>query len=446
VDLDCAFVSTVLREGREAVRAAQDRGVTAEYLTGAPQKKDEKPTGPALAWEFVLDYVKTYPDVPTPASILGKTNVNLGEAPPESAQFFTDEILNRHLHKELSGKLKHVIEAVEGRDPQGAFDRYEEGLRDLRAMHLATSKTVALWDQADEFLDLYEKLKHGHHGIHTPWEKVNDSTMGFWPEDFVLFVARLGVGKTWLLILLMLYARHVENKRVLFCTTEMSYAKILQRSVAAQFKLPYEDLRRGRLHHIAEEKMRKGLKELEGDDKLRIIGGDFDFRIESLEAAIEECEPEIVFVDGAYLLRVSGDGRIERAANSFDELKRVAKRNHLPLIASTQFNRDAKVNIASSMSVDKIALSDAAGWNADLIYGLIQTEDMKKDGRMIMKPLKFREGIGEEVEIWWDFVQMMFEQVEVGAGAPVGSGGGPAKTGDDEFGTGLFDDKDGLPF
>lgn len=202
--------------------------------------------------------------------------------------------------------------------------------------------------------------------------------------------------------------------------------------------------------------MYDGLAELEGDENLRIIGGDFDFRIESLEAAIEECEPDILFVDGAYLLRTAGDGRLERAANSFDELKRVAKRAKIPVVASTQFNRDAKVNKASTVSVEKIALSDAAGWNADLIYGLVQTEDMKKDGRMVLKPLKFREGTGEDLELYWDFVNMAFGEVPDGAIGPQSSTATAAsKTQDDPYDTGLslFEsesgdggDKPDLPF
>lgn len=456
MDLDRVFVAAILREGREAVRQALDRGIDLTYLEGAPEKKDATPEGAAKAWGFVLDYVKTYPDCPTPDVVFGKTGVDVGDAPQESAAFFIDEIRNRQLHKEISKQLRKVITKVEEADPVGAFDAYESGVRDLRGLHLATAKTEALWQQADEFLDLYEKLKNGYTGIRTPWPTLNEDTLGFWPEDFVLFVARLGVGKTWLLVFLMLYARHVEDKKVLFATTEMSKAKILQRAVAAHFKLPYDDLRRGRLNPWAENKMKEGLKELESDENLRIIGGDFDFRIESLEAAIEECEPDILFVDGAYLLRTSGDGRLERAANSFDELKRVAKRAGIPVVATTQFNRDAKVNKAESASVEKIALSDAAGWNADLIYGLIQTEDMKKDGRMVLKPMKFREGSGGDLELMWDFVNMIHDEIpRDGAAMPKGAGQAVTKkTQDDEFGTGLSlfdeggegDSGDDLPF
>jgi replicative DNA helicase len=428
MDLDRAFVSSVLRDGRDAVRQAQDRGVVPGWLEGDGAK----------AWAFVIEYLKTYPDVPTAEMLEGKANIALGEPPTGPSQFFVDEVVNRHLHKEITAKLKAVIAPLEQRDPQAAYQSYEQGLRELRLMALSRSKTVALWDQSDAFLTLYDKLKAGFTGIRTPWPSINESTLGFWPEDFVLFVARLGIGKTWAMVLLALHAWHVEKKKVLFATTEMSYEKILQRAVAAHFKLPYEDLRKGRLDSVLEHKMREGVAQLKGDPGIRIVGGEFDFRIESLEAALEESEPDILFLDGAYLLRVDGANRTERAANSYDELKRIAKRQHIPVVASTQFNREVKSNqvSASSVNADKIALSDVAGWNADLIYGLVRTEDMKKDGRMIMLPLKFREGVGDEIETWWDFRNMNFSEIPAPGKGPQ-TAAVPKTKGEDPFDTGI---------
>lgn len=440
MDLDKIFVSSVLKEGREAIRLAMEKGVEEVFLVGEG----------LTAWKFVQEYFQSYDEAPDPAMVFGKTNVKLDDPPPAPAEFFIDEILNRRLHSELGTRLKAVISHYEARDPKAAYAEYEKGLRELRKMQLATSKTVSLPSLAPDFLEYYERLKQGVTGILTPWGTINDATLGFWPEDFVLFVARLGVGKTWTLTILADYAWHVCKKRVLFATTEMSQVKILQRWVALRFKLPYNDLRRGRLDAFSEQRMREGLVQLHDAEGLYIIGGDFDFRIESLEAAIDECEPDIVFVDGAYLLKVSGDGRTERAANSFDELKRVAKRNSVPLVSSTQFNREVKSNKASSASVEKIALSDAAGWNADLIFGLVQTEDMKKDKRMIFKPLKFREGSGEDVEAWWDFDTMNFEELastaapSSGPVIPGGFGAGAPKSAapkdeEDPFDTGMLD-------
>lgn len=271
-----------------------------------------------------------------------------------------------------------------------------------------------LWD-SDLFWDTVEEIAP------IGEQKVYDLTV----QPSECFVANdILVHNTWALTILANYAWAVEKKRVLFITTEMGREKILQRWVAVHFKYPYNELRKAQLSAFAEQNMRDKLQGMMTEEGLYIIGGDFDFRIESLEGAIDECEPDIVLVDGAYLLKVKGEGRVERAANSFDELKRTAKRCHIPLVASTQFNRQVKSNNLSSVGPEKIALSDAAGWNADLIYGLVRTDDMIKDKRMIQLQLKFREGEGEDIETHWDFDTMNFDELPQGAQAPLGPPGG----------------------
>lgn len=446
MDLDLAFVASL--KSVEDVHAALTRGIEPDARTGKERTKGAAPVllneGADRAYGFVVEYVREHAGMPTPDMVFGKTGVKL-EPVPGVAGFYLDEVLNRRLHGTISRQVDEIIVNLNLRKPKEALQAYEAGLRSLRDHGIGHSRTETLTSMGPEFMEYYDKLKSGFRGIQTPWKTVNDATMGFWPEDFVLYVARMGVGKTWLLILLANYAWHVEKKKVLFATTEMSKIKIYQRWAAAHFKLPYNDLRKGQLPIFQEEKLREGVAGLVNAEGLNIVGGDFDFRIESLEAAIQECEPDILFVDGAYLLRVSGDGRTEKAANTFDELKRVAKRNHIPLVASTQFNREVKANNAASVSAEKIAMSDAAGWNADLIFGLVQTEDMKRDRRMLQKPLKFREGTSEDVECWWDFDQMMFDQVGGGSGGdPFSSGGGGGggtapKPDNDEFSTGVLD-------
>jgi len=464
VDLDTIFVASVLKGGHPLVRLAIEKGVDEDCLTGDG----------LTAWKFVLDYVKQYHESPDVVAVEGKTGVKLDDPPPAPPEFYIDEVLNRRLHNALGDQLLAITQHYKARDPQAAYAEYEDGLRVLRKLGVGVAKTISLPSLGPQFLEYYDKLKAGYRGILTPWPTVNESTLGFWPEDFVLYVARLGVGKTWALAIIANHVWTEQKKRVLFATTEMSQLSIVRRWIAIHFKYPYNDLRRGMLSAFAEQKMRDRLGDMAKEEGLYIIGGDFDFRIESLEAAIEECEPDVVFMDGAYLLKVKGDGRTERAANSFDELKRVAKRHHVPLVASTQFNREVKGNKLNSADPSKIALSDAAGWNADLIYGLVRTDDMKRDRRMVQLPLKFREGEGEEIETHWDFETMNFDELPKGAtagaggpggaggaggpgggqpgagGGSGGSGGGPAPD-PDPYGTGLLfgdddDTKNQVPF
>jgi len=254
------------------------------------------------------------------------------------------------------------------------------------------------------------------------------------------------VHNTWCAAILS-HKAWVDGNKVLFATTEISKMRIAMRFCALHFNLPYKDVRTAKLDAFVEKKWRDGIQDILTAEGLYVIGGDFDFRPENYENAIEEVQDEedyeegkiLSVFDGAYLLRTEGKNRIERAANAFDELKRICKRTGVPNVVTMQFNREVKANQAESVSTEKIALTDVASWNADLIYALIQTEDMKSDKRMIFKPLKTREYVGEELEMLWDLDNMKFEELEKEGGGygaeenPFDSGIDPGASDDAPF-------------
>lgn len=245
------------------------------------------------------------------------------------------------------------------------------------------------------------------------------------------FVANdIVVHNTWTAAMLALHA-WMNNKRVLFATTEMGPGRIAQRIYALHLKLNYTHLTHGKLGEFIKKNFIEGVKALQHDDRFHVVGGDFDFKVENFEAAIDQVQPDLVLLDGAYLLRVQGNNRIERAANAFDELKRICNRTSVPIAVTMQFNREVKANQADTVKTESIALTDVASWNADLIYGLIQTEDMKAEKRLIFKSLKAREGLGIDFECNWNLDTMDFTQIGPWKkeGAP---GGGDA----DEHGVG----------
>lgn len=240
--------------------------------------------------------------------------------------------------------------------------------------------------------------------------KIYDLTV----EGTHCFVANdIVVHNTWLAICMAHYAWTAGKHRVLIATTEMAKVKMTQRFCSLHLRLPYDDLRKGRLGAFQEQRFLDGVDELAKSEGLFIAGGDFDFRMENFEAAVEEMQPALVVLDGAYLLRVEGSNRTEQMANAWNELKRLAHRTKIPFFVTTQFNREVKgQNMTKQLLAENIALSDVAGWNADVIYGLFQTDDMKKDKKLGVKPIKLREGAGtDDLMLNWDFDNMDFSEI-----------------------------------
>lgn len=258
-------------------------------------------------------------------------------------------------------------------------------------------------------------------------QKIYDLTV----EPTSCFVANdILVHNTWNLLLQSLIAAEAGYK-VLFATTEMSSERLAQRYLAIKGRLPYGDFSRGQLGEFAEAEMRRHAAELqEKAHNFGFVGGDFDYSTDALRRAIDEFEPQLVVGDGAYLFKAAGSTRTERAANAFDELKRIAKMSDVAVLVSTQFNREVSSNNLASIRIESIGLTDVAAWNSDVVISLGQTADMKVDNYMSVIPLKLREGASSKFDVNWNFETMDFSEKPVDVTNVV-------RSDSDEFSTGV---------
>ena len=416
MDLDTMFAAALVAEGKPALRHALELGVSETHLSGQG----------AEVFAFVCSYLKEYGDMPSVEIIGGKLGIELHPVEGKAA-FFADEVLNRRLHVELVPKVRDWVDLLEKAKPRDMVSDAETTLRRIRQEY-RTARVESLTRMGTEVWEDYQRMKKGQWGIEIPWPTINEAMLGMWPEDLILFVARVGVGKSWTGLMLAKHAWAL-GKRVLFVTTEMSRLNIARRFVALHLRLPFKQFRRGQLGEFVEKQVEGELKALAETDGFYIIGGDFNFTFEDLETAIDEAEPDLLIVDGAYLMKAAGTNRTERAASAFDELKRVGKRHKFPVVATSQFNREVKAGAADTISLERIALTDTASWNADTVIAINRTEDMRRDNLAEMILLKNREGsgTGEPVTLNWNFDEMLFSE------RATAGGGGDA----DEFGTGM---------
>lgn len=397
------LLSALLAEGRAAVMRAKANGIVPDLFPGSE--------GAVLS--FLYDYTERYGHVPAREVVRARSGLSF-EAPSAPADFFIRELVSGRLLSLYGDGVEKVSRALESRDPDKVRAAWEETLREVRRASYGISPVVSLPSLAQSILDYHDRIQAGERGVLTPWDTLNDWTYGFWPEDFVLFVARLSVGKSWTLIQLADHAWRL-GKRVLIATTEMSQLRMGLRWLAIHLKIPPSDLRRGELGDRREEVGERALA-LAEQSGLYVVGGNFKMSFETLEAAVEEVEPDFVLVDGVYLLRIAGStqrdmGRFERAAELFEQVKDFNLRVKVPIAVSTQFNRKAPRNSPDSAEVENIALSDVGGWCADLILALIQTEDMKQALEMRIKSLKTREGSGGNFKIRWDVDNCDFSEI-----------------------------------
>jgi hypothetical protein len=451
MDIDKEFVRAVIRGGKPALLAAIDADIDREidlgkekgsYLAGDGKK----------AWEFVRSHFSSYDEIPSVEAVEASLGIDLAGSMNESYAFFLDEIKNRRLWQLQRHGTKAVSEKLEAKDPKGAAEAWTEVHRKIQEEALTVRKVESLLALGKDLIKDYLDAKAGKRGIPTPWPSMDNQTLGWWPEDLILFVGRLGVGKTWSLVICAHKAWSC-GRKVLFISTEMNKMQIARRFFALHLRLPYDEIRRGKLGEFVESKFFQGVEEIMGAEGIQIVAGDFDYSIDNISAVLGDLKPDLMAVDGPYLIKNSGKDRHERVSNTFDDFKKLGKRHRHSTITNLQFNRAAKTGQAQTIAADNIGITDVAGWNADAAYGLMQDDDMRAQWQMVLKGLKVREGMPDEFKINWNHQAMDFSEIggsnttpntpsggPSGGGSTGGGGGGDASYAVDDDG---FDD---VPF
>ncbi len=417
MDLDKEFVRSILNEGESAYKAAVDKGITPDILFDEGKK----------GWEFVLKHRKEYGQLPSKEVVISSIfdakgdPLDLSAGLMDKSIVLIDRLLDRRSLNLITDGLRQITEHCTQRDAKGAAEAFTEIHRKMLKERVTVAKVESMFALGQEVLDHYARVKSGIRGLPTPWETMDRQTMGWWPEDLNLIIGRMGMGKTFMLLLIA-HAAWMPGKRVLICTTEMSRVALAQRFMCMHLRIPYGAYRSATLGAYGEKQLEEGVRALMSEKGISMVGDDFDFSIESLDSAVEDDQPDMLLVDGAYLIKNSGKDRHERVSNTFDDLKRIGKLRKISVTTSTQFNRQAKSGQEDSLSADNIGITDVAGWNATNAFGLFQTQEMYDKRIMGIKPLKIREGRPELLHVQWDLDKMKFGEVSVDGSEPIVAG------------------------
>ena len=183
-DLDLSLAAALLAGGMPSVRFLSENGFRAELLEGDGR----------IVYDFTFDFLKTYNTFPSTSIVERETGV-LVPAPTDPLPYLVDAAYDRKLHGLLHSGVKDLIGILDKGEPAKGRAAVEDLLRTMRKLDTRSALVESMPALGDKVIAYYEKIKRGERGIQTPWPTINDSTLGLWPEDLVLLVARMGIGK-----------------------------------------------------------------------------------------------------------------------------------------------------------------------------------------------------------------------------------------------------------
>ena len=357
-------------------------------------------------------YVAKYNKLPTSESLaIELQNTNMSDDQYSMAMdvvpllFTKEKIDNQWLldntekwcqDRAIYNSIMESISIIDGKHESLTKNALPELLQ--KALGVAFDRNVG-HDYIENVEERYEFYHKQEDRIPFDIDYFNKITKGGVPKKTLnIALAGTGVGKS-LFMCHVGAAALVEGKNVLYITMEMAEEKIAERIDANLLNVPIDQLDK-----MSEDMFTAKVNDLARKTTGRLIvkeyptgsahAGHFRALLNELKLK-KEFEPDIIFVDYLNICASSRMKSMGGAINSYtyikaiaEELRGLAVEFEVPIFSATQTTRSGFSN--TDVGLEDTSESFGLPATADLMFALISTEELEKQGQMMVKQLKNR--------------------------------------------------------
>ena len=375
-------------------------------------------------FQYISDIFKETGEVPTPRVIgqkfpnyeLETHNVDNEEVvgTDETLAYWCKELRTKAKHNRMADIIEAVAEKLDDGASEEAYAMLKQGVWKIED-EIVESDSVDITKNTDDRKQAYleRKENRGMMGIPTGITHLDYMLKGLIKETLTTLIATTGVGKTWFLILVGAYAQ-LNGYKVVCFITEMSADIMRDRFEAMLFGMMYGDFNYNNFKSgmLSKEQEDMYFEFLEDDlPKLEPLVLETATGVSSIVSVIEQEKPDLVLVDGAYLMEDEQGAKDDwlRVTHITRDLKKIAKNWHIPILINTQADQNTSKKTGPGLS--DIKYSQAIGQDSDNILALFRDEVMINDDEMGVRVLKQREGVLGKAIINWNFRKMNFKSI-----------------------------------
>lgn len=238
-------------------------------------------------------------------------------------------------------------------DPATALSELQKKVTSISA-NFRQSTGVDGVASASEIATRYQRVRDagGVVGVPWPWPALNEATLGARGGSYMVIFSQPKSYKTWLMCACAVHAHRSShrmfperNHRVLFLSQEMPKEEIHDRAGALYGQVNWGSMYGGRLAEEEEVALWDGLEKFgdspEGSFQIEYLSATGLGAVAELDGLIEQYLPDIVFLDGVYLL-ANREWQLMGTVNA--ELKRLAMRRDIPIIGSAQESNEGRIS------------------------------------------------------------------------------------------------------
>ena len=375
-------------EEQSSLSILTENGLTSSFFV-ANEKK-------ALA--FISEFFLRYNSLPQVRTIEEETHIKFPEFADEPLEYWFDHIKKRH---KLSIAQKSLDET--GDDvSEGELDEATEKIKKLYLDLTQDGQKEKLYPVRALYkpvLDRYKQIQSSGDdifGVPFGIPTLDATSSGAQPGDTVAIIGRPSSGKSYLLLNAAMHGA-ATGRRVMVETLEMPAEQCMARLYGLKGSISVSGIRKGKLSWWGERKLERTAAGFESEDFF-IYEGTLNTTFEDLLIKVQEVKPDVLYVDGAYLLKTRDrtTARWERISATAEGLKALSLASHIPVIGTYQFNRKGPGDLAH------IGGADSVGQLASIVLSLSCSTKVDEKGRKVtdcLNPKKFLEIIkGREGE------------------------------------------------
>jgi replicative DNA helicase len=364
-DNEHRLVSKVIRD-RDIVPALQ-RGVNESWFLDDDNRK---------AWSFVRKHYGEYSEVPTAVTVKDHyPNYKVLDV-QDNIEYLLDTMVDFRRRLLTRQGLENAVELLQDNNHDAALLAMEQAIAKVNEQGVLGTHEVDLSKNTEERYEDYKALQNKTFlGIPTGFEKIDEATAGLQGGQLITIIAPPKTGKSQI-ALQMAVNVHKLGKVPMFQSFEMNNHEQQQRHDAMRANVSHGRLRRGKLLPAEESRYIDMLNDMEKLHPFHLVDAVNGITVSALSAKIEQCNPDIVFVDGVYLMmdEITGEMNTPQAITNITRaMKRLAQKINKTIVITTQ-TLLWKMR-AGKVTADSIGYSSSFFQDSDVILGLEPVEE-----------------------------------------------------------------------
>jgi len=363
-------------------------------------------------WSFVRQHWTKYGEVPTAVTVKDNFPTYRLLAVDDSLEYLLDQLIDYRKRQKTIEVVQDAADAIANGDHNAAIEAMGRGVSTITDEGVGQSTDVDLTKDPLGRFDEYLNIKtrpNGLLGIATGFKTIDQATAGLQPGQLITIIAPPKTGKS-VLSLQVAVNVHKDGYVPLYQSFEMSNIEQQHRHDAMRAQIAHSRLIRGALTPEEEARYQKVLTEMSTMHKFYLTDSVSAMTVTGLKSKIEKLKPDIVFVDGVYLMidEATGESNTPQAlTNITRNLKRLAQKENIPIVITTQVLLWKMKK--RQVSADAIGYSSSFFQDSDVILGL-QKQDEEDDTSRELRIVASRNCGPATSDLLWDWEDGRFEE------------------------------------